>query len=219
MAFESQTIQDITLLMHGSSSNVIVHAQEGDTASRVVRCRLKTFNNEDYLAPQNALASIYVKKYDGTAIWNTCTIDEDGVVTAELTTDMAVPSGASVAQFVFATENGDIKSQTFFIKVPKSPYCEDAIQSSNEMGVLRDLITECQVVADEKMYMHGIIESASQATAEAEDATAEAMAAVAACEGIVNGMNVMVDPVDNRSYRLGVEGGKLFIESIDGEGA
>lgn len=70
-------------------------------------------------------------------------------------------------------------------------------------------------VAQFKDNIGSATSAANTAANAAQTATAAANAAAKACNAIVVGQNTMTDETTNVTYRLGVAGGKIYIEQID----
>ena len=144
MAFEG-TLQEFTLMMHGPIlEHPCIEVQQADTASRKVRIHLKTFGGKDYVMPYNATVALCIWKLDGNRVLNACEIEDQSTVIVELTTQAIACTGKQKAQLYICNGDGDIKSQAFYVIVPRAVYSEDAIKSSDEYGILRGLITDNQ---------------------------------------------------------------------------
>lgn len=151
MAFDG-TLQEFTLLMHGPAiSNPCVEVQQADTASRTVRFHLKTFAGADYIIPYAATAVVCINKADGTKVYDHCEIEAQSTVLVTFTTQAIACTGKQKAQIYICTDEGDIKSQAFYVNVPRAVYSEDAIKSSDEFGILQDIINDVDEVVTEKV--------------------------------------------------------------------
>lgn len=152
MAFEG-TLQEITLRMHGDTmDDQWVEAQQGDTASRKVRIHLKTFKGADFLIPYGAVAVLSVDKTDGHKVLNACEIEDSSTVIMTLTSQVLACKGMQLSQIYICTEEGDIKSQKFFVHVPKAVYDDDTVESTDEYGILHDLIARVEALKDGVTY-------------------------------------------------------------------
>ena len=60
--------------------------------------------------------------------------------------------------------------------------------------------------------MTSVTDAAQAAATAAAQAKERADAAAKACEGIVEGMNTMVDPVTSITYRMGIENGNIYLQ-------
>lgn len=142
MAFDG-TIQELTVNMQGGLlQNPKIEAQQNDTASRKVKIHLKTFGNVDYIIPYGATAVLCVSKTDGTVVYDDCEIVDGSTVVITLSSQTVAAAGANKAQVYICANDGDIKSQAFIVNVPSAVYRDDAIKSSNEFGILQNLIEE-----------------------------------------------------------------------------
>lgn len=165
MAFDG-TIQEFTLAMHGPARRTpCIEVQQADTASRKVLFHLKTFGGGDYAMPYDAAAVVCVAKADGKRVLNDCEIVDQSTVLVTFSTQAVACAGEQRAQLYICNSEGDIKSQGFYINVPKAVYSDDAVESADEYGVLRRLVVENQGIQDAE---------AARANAEAERAANEA---------------------------------------------
>jgi hypothetical protein len=58
-------------------------------------------------------------------------------------------------------------------------------------------------------------QSANTAAGDAQKATTEAKAAAAACEGIAAGINTIADTTTGKTYTIGVDAGRIYLEARD----
>ena len=169
MAFEG-TLQEFTLLMYGPQiSNPCVEVQQADAASRMVRFHLKTFAGADYIIPYSATAIICINKTDGNKVYDSCKIEDRSTVLVTLTKQAIACSGKQKAQLYICTDEGDIKSQAFYINVPRAVYSDDAIESKDEFGILKELIANNQNIQESAKASEEAAKAAMQA---AQDAAA-----------------------------------------------
>lgn len=155
-----ETLQEITLNMHGPrNERACVEAQQSDTGSRKVRIHLQSFDGP-YKIPADAKVVLYVRKLDGHKVLNDCEIEDESTVLMTLTTQTVACSGRQTAQLYIFNDEGDIKSQSFCINVPRAAYSDDAVQSVDEFGALQTATA-----------------AADKATRECTEATAECLKA------------------------------------------
>ena len=155
-----ETLQEITLNMHGPRNDrACVEAQQSDTGSRKVRIHLQSFDGP-YKIPADAKVVLYVRKLDGHKVLNDCEIEDESTVLMTLTTQTVACSGRQTAQLYIFNDEGDIKSQSFCINVPRAAYSDDAVQSADEFGALQTATA-----------------AADKATRECTEATAECLKA------------------------------------------
>lgn len=158
-----ETLQEITLNMHGPRNDrACVEAQQSDTGSRKVRIHLQSFDGP-YKIPADAKVVLYVRKLDGHKVLNDCEIEDESTVLMTLTTQTVACSGRQTAQLYIFNDEGDIKSQSFCINVPRSTYSDDAVQSADEFGALQTATAAADKAARE----------CTEATAECLKATEE----------------------------------------------
>ena len=150
MAFNG-TIQEITINMYGDSkTDKFVEAQQSDTASRKIRFILNGFNDEPYAVPYGAKAALCIKKTDGKRVLCDGEPETENTVIVELTTQACACAGKQLAQLYIYTDEGDIKSQNFYLRIPEAAYRDDAIKSENEVGVLIEAKKYLQQITDVK---------------------------------------------------------------------
>ena len=165
-----ETLQEITVYMHGPlNERVCIDAQQNDTSSRKVRIHLLGFNNERYAVPPNAVAVLYVRKLDGHEVFDKCEVEESGSLIVTLRGQTVACSGKQRAQIYIVSADGaiDIKSQVFYLNVERAAYSEDAIESSDDYGVLRELIQS-------NKQIEAVVDEAVQAANDAADAALKA---------------------------------------------
>ena len=148
MAFEG-TLQEITVNMHGNESKDIrVEVQQGDSASRKVRIHLKGLKQSEYTIPYGASALFCVEKKDGKRAYDECEIEDKSTLLVTLSDQAIACAGMQRAQVYIFSEKGDIKTQVFYVNVPHAVYTDDAIKSSNEFGILNELIMDVNAILD-----------------------------------------------------------------------
>lgn len=169
-----ETLQEITIQMHGSESLwACINAQQGDTSSRKVKIHLLDFDNKKYAVSSDAVAVLYVEKLDGHEVFDKCEIEEEGSLIVTLRNQTVACSGRQKAQIYIVSSDGtrDIKSQVFYLNVERAAYSEDAIESTDDYGVLRELIQSTKMISDSESER--IKAEKNRADAEAERVYAE----------------------------------------------
>lgn len=172
--------------MHGNETrDTQIEVQQGDTASRKVRIRLKTFGGADYIVPYGARAVLCIRKNDGKKVYDECEIEDKNVLLVTLSDQAISCSGLQKAQIYIFSEEGDIKTQVFQVNVPKAVYSDDAIESSDEFGILHELIVENSAIQQaEQMRIEA--EATRTASEEERQANAATMATLTeACLAVI----------------------------------
>lgn len=186
MAFEG-TLQDFTVNMHGPElEHTCIEVQQGDTASRRVRIHLKDFGGADFKIPYGATAVFCINKSDGRKVYDACEIEDESTVIVTLSNQAIACAGRQKAQIYLSKDGWDIKTQTFTVNVPRAVYTDDAVKSSDEFGILSELIAEYEAIVD----------SAGQSAVSAADSAA---AAEAARQGIEESLGQISENKDNIS--------------------
>lgn len=128
-----EIIKDIAVDLYQTLPLTILAAKQGDTG-RGFRATITA--GDEIPDFTGATIAVYIKKPDGTKIYNACTADGN-VITGELTNQaLAVPGEAEVE--LQAQAGNDILSTPIFtLRVLPSNIDDTAIQSSNEFTELR----------------------------------------------------------------------------------
>ncbi len=204
MATLKQLTTYINIEMSGETKKYVISAKQGDKATRFIVAKLLN-NGEPYQIPSGAQAVVNIKKPDGKHVYNECEY-KDADVTIELTNQALAAAGTGICDIEIRSNDSSqvVSSASFEIEIEKSMRSEDAIESSNEFTTLEKKLQK----------INGAIETINKADAAVKDATAaaeEASAAAKACEGIVSGINMMVDTVTKRACVLSMENGFLTV--------
>ena len=204
MATLKQLTTYINIEMSGETKKYVVSAKQGDKATRFIVAKLLN-NGEPYQIPSGAQVVVNIKKPDGKHVYDECKY-KDADVTIELTNQALAAAGTGVCDIEIRSNDSSqvVSSASFEIEIEKSMRSEDAIESSNEFTTLEKKLQK----------INGAIETINKADTAVKEATAaaeEATAAAKACEGIVSGINMMVDTVTKRACVLSMENGFLTV--------
>ena len=135
----------------------VVQVAQGTSALTVI------FKSADLQIDAEATARIYVKKPSGLEVYNACTVIDTGAIVANITTQMCAEVGTAECQLNITQENTDVaNSAVFYLEVMKTIIDGSAIESTSEYGALQELIND-----------------ATEAISECEDAAAIALGATA----------------------------------------
>ena len=219
MSFEG-TLQDFTVNMHGPELEYArIEVQQGDTASRQVRIHLKDFGGEDFKIPYGATAVFCINKSDGHKVYDACEIEDESTVIVTLSNQAIACAGRQKAQIYLSKDGWDIKTQTFTVNVPRAVYTDDAVKSSDEFGILSELIAEYEAIVD----------SAGQSAVSAADSAAAAEAARQAAETLKQDTETMktsveqtvtnFGPVVDQAIKSVNNAGAAQISAVQAEGA
>ena len=88
-----------------------------------------------------------------------------------------------------------------------------AITNTNEATEATKAATSGANIA--KSNAEKAAQSANAATGDAQKATTAANAAAAACEGIAAGINTIADTTTGKTYTIGVDAGRIYLEARD----
>lgn len=142
----SNVYRDITLdLYNTDSSPVTVKAVQGDTSSRFLNVLL-TNAGELYSPDDEAHAQLFVIKPDGYVVYNNGTIESD-TITFELTNQILAVPGKCKCQVLLWDRDYEQVLRTatpLVIDIAEKLDDESAIASTNEYGVLEDILQEIE---------------------------------------------------------------------------
>lgn len=145
MAFDG-TVQNITVDMFGDTmERKYVQVQQGDTASRTIRFYLEAFE-EPYEIPYGASVSLDIKKTDGNHAICSGTVEGKNTVIVTLTSQACACAGKQEAQLYLYTGEGDIRSQKFYVVIPKAVYKKSGTVSKDENDMFRATKAEMEAV-------------------------------------------------------------------------
>ena len=205
MAFEG-TLQDFTVNMHGPElEHTCIEVQQGDTASRRVRIHLKDFGGTDFQIPYGATAVFCINKADGHKVYNACEIEDESTVIVTLSNQAIACAGRQKAQIYLYKDDWDIKTQVFTVNAPRAVYTDDAIESSDEFGILGELIANYEAIVD----------SAGKSATLAADSAAEAEAARQATEQLKQDTESMKSSVEQTVTDFGPMAGRAIEDIIE----
>ena len=157
----TKVTKPIRIEMSGVTRRYEVTAKQGDMATRYVEVTLLN-NSEEYTIPAGSLVRAYIKKPDGKVVYNSCTFTGAKVMVA-LDSQTLAAAGTALCEIKIQTSDlaQRITSVTFEIEIEPQVMDENAVKSSDQMGVLDELM---------KQYADAEI---ARAKAEAARATAE----------------------------------------------
>ena len=128
-------IQNLTIDINKKPFQTVT-ANTGEVASRFIRINI--VDNSIPLDLTGITVSLYGKKPDGTKVFNSVKVEDakQGIVLVELTSQILVMEG--IVKLTLLLVKGDAKlcSKQFLLQVDSSIVDDEAIESSNEFGVL-----------------------------------------------------------------------------------
>lgn len=96
----------------------------------------------------------------------------------------------------------------------KAEAANTAANTANEKADLANTAASAADIA--RGNASAAAQSANTAAGDARSATTAATAAAAACEGIAAGINTIPDPITGKTYLIGIENGKMYLERVEG---
>ncbi len=144
--------QHYTIDLSSNNNFVTVPAMQGDgAATRYVELELISYGQPYEFDRADTLVTIMGSKADGTQIFNTCDVTQEGYILVEITQQMSAVVGKGSYQIALfsISKNSQLKSFPFFVLVTASPFDLDYLHSQNEYQELSNLITQYEHYADE----------------------------------------------------------------------
>ena len=137
---------------------ILINAKQYDSKSRFVH--INCFNEQKQVLFSSELNSAFIRylKPDGFAVFNECTISDDGCILVELTEQMLAVSGTATADVMIVNnssesptidDNGEIvvadgstviSTMSFYVNVLPIPFDNSTIESTYEFNALNDLL-------------------------------------------------------------------------------
>lgn len=150
--------------------------------------------------------TIQATRTDGQAIYNDAPASAN-IVTVTLTEAMTSVPGKYYVDLIATKEDFRLSRRAFKLVVDKAAVQNITIVSSPEYLKLQDMIQTVSTMSDATA-------AAIQATTIANLAANNALAAVSACEGALDGQNTMIDTTTAKAYKLGITGGVIYLEEV-----
>ena len=140
------------------------------------------FSIEDYTIPSGAEARFYLKKPSGLEIYNSCEIDGQNII-LKPTAQTFAEHGKQAGQIQVVIGDDILVSFILEFAIERNLISDSAIESSNEFGILDELIKEAQkAVADSNAATESANKAAGEANTAAESANKAAGEANTAAE-------------------------------------
>ena len=143
----TKIIKKISIEMSGATRRYVVTAKQGDMASRYVEVTLLD-GGEEYTISNDLLVRAYIRKPDRKAVYNSCTFSGAKVM-VELDSQVLAAAGTASCEIKIQTADLSqrVTSVTFEIAIEPQVMDENAVKSSDQMGVLDE---QMKKYADEK---------------------------------------------------------------------
>ncbi len=140
--------RQIYLDVNATSAVTVVKAKEGDDSLRYVNVIL--LRDGTQIVPDNGMSAVFrLEKPDGKAVVNNATIESNGSITVQLTAQCTAVAGRCKADVVLMANNETISTALFILEVVKSPDVANQLNSSDEFGVLADMMDRATAVVTE----------------------------------------------------------------------
>lgn len=138
----------IYLDVNATSAVTTVKAKEGDDSLRFINVTL--LRDGIQVVPDNeAIAIFRLEKPDKHAVVNNATIEQNGTITIELTAQCTAQHGRCKADVLVRVGDKTISTANFVLEVVKSPDVANQMNSSDEFGVLTDMLERAEAVTTE----------------------------------------------------------------------
>lgn len=141
-----------------ASVNVI----QGDTARELY------FVIDDYEVPDDAEYRIYIRKPSGKEIYNYCYF-ANGEIVVQLTTQMCAEIGTNVGQIQIISNHIVLTSFNFNMNVEENMIIGSDIDSSNEFGILDELINQARISIEDIDELNQTVQEQEEKRVNAEN--------------------------------------------------
>lgn len=138
----------IYLDVNATSAVTTVKAKQGDDSLRYINATL--LRDGTQVVPDNGATAIFrLEKPDGHAVINNATIEQNGTVTIQLTSQCTAVVGRCKADILIMVSEQTISTAVFILEIVKSPDVANQINSSDEFNVLIDVLERAEAVTVE----------------------------------------------------------------------
>lgn len=169
-----QYVQPIELDVANCNLYKCIYAKQGDAKSRYIKATILV-NGEKVTVSSDMRAMFRAVKPDGTSIYNSAVVNEDGTITAELTQQTLAVEGTVDADILIMSSDGEeLSTAPFKIDVEMSP-CGDKIDSDNEFLELIKMIRRGEEVIEKAEEAAGKIGDLAALKTDAKDNLVEAI--------------------------------------------
>ena len=169
-------VTKIEVDLSGACTPAVVYAKQGDANARRVDIGLLDHGTL-YAITDGVTARVWVKKPDGTAVWNDASVSDNRVI-VDLTSQMLAAAGDALAEIALYSGDEQILScSVFTLRVEKNVRSEQAVESDNEFGALDTLVQQAETSIP---AANQAAEKASQAATDANQAATAASSAASA---------------------------------------
>jgi len=162
------------------------------------------FHMTDYMIPPDAAARFYLKKPSGLEIYNECEIHSNTVILSP-TAQTFAEAGRQFAQLQITNGEKILVSYILFFEIEKNLIEESAIPSSNEFGVLDELVKDARnaISSAEKATTaaNAAVSSANAATKAANEAAQKAGEQTVLVEGLIASANEATAAANEQASR------------------
>lgn len=169
-----QYVKPIELDVANCKLYKFIYAKQGDAKSRYIKATILV-NGEKVTVSSDMRAMFRAVKPDGTSIYNSAVVNEDGTITAELTQQTLAVEGTVDADILIMSSDGEeLSTAPFKIDVEMSP-CGDKIDSDNEFLELIKMIRRGEEVIEKAEEAAGKIGDLAALKTDAKDNLVEAI--------------------------------------------
>lgn len=140
--------REITLNLSGRNEYKYITAKQGDNESRYITVTLECDRNTLYMPEEGVTAVFRCIKPDGHSCLNPATLNQDGTVTVELSNQVLAVAGTVRADISLIKGDAVLSAANFFIHVEEAPLSADTTVSSDEFGLLNEMIKDARDAAD-----------------------------------------------------------------------
>ena len=155
-------IQELTLDIANKGGSKYIRAKQSDS-NHYVKVTMMA-DGSKIIPASGDVAMFRCLKPDGHSCYNQATINNDGTITARLTSQCLACEGATYADISILNGANVLSTVSFLIMVDRVPLSDNLTESVDEYGMLVDLINQAQSIINDAA------ESAAAALASAQEA-------------------------------------------------
>lgn len=135
------SIYKVTLDLHDTMSKWMLDLKKGDNLRRLDI--VLSDDGDPYILGENDSAVLRVKKPDGTILYNYCSVEDDGVISYNFTSQTSAVTGMLECELtIYDSENHKLTSPTFFLRIANTLYSDSEVESQDEFTALTEAISQ-----------------------------------------------------------------------------
>ncbi|MDD6094352.1 MAG: hypothetical protein PUC29_01215 [Clostridia bacterium] len=124
-------------------SRTVLLCRTGDNRAHMLNITLSS-GGEPMAVPANACVTLYARRADGSRLWSSCTVNEDGSVSHLFTSSELEVPGKADCELYIVTPEREMTSPKFRVTVEGILRDDSAVFATDDFSVLGDLIAKAE---------------------------------------------------------------------------